>query len=698
MLPLHEWGIIHVIATSSSTVTLRHICPVRVVLCVSVWLGVGLMFCCPASAQVRLDGGLAPVVLESGATVYALNTAAQISRDPFATAEEALQALSSFVPLTEDGFAALPDTATFWIAFSVYRAADAPEEWVAHILWHHSRAYLHDGDSLRYIGQTGQQLPLSERQVANYIQLPSLYLDLPAGRAAIVLLRVNHDMRPYSSREIAWDNLMEIHRADKWEVQWGRRSLIGLTYLGAMLALGLYHLLLFLSLRNVGYLWFAGVVIVWGLCWSDATGAVSSIFYPEHWPYYTSIRFCLLVASIVVVHGFSAVLLDLKQHAPVLHRTLVALLWLAVPIAAFAIARLWDVATWGAALWALAGLFLQLAIGIVLSGRQHPLGRVYLGAIALALLGGFVYIFGWMDWLPWNDVTRHAFVLGSLGMALLFSLALATRIKLIEKRQQQALMDEAQARQRLESLQKQDALKSELMGLASHDLKSPLHNILGFTELLQQRVPSHDEAAQVPLHSIQRSAEQMLEILDALLQTSAIEQGRLSLKRQVVDLGALARETLAAYRTHAEAKHQHLGLEARGTVHDYQVLGDPIYLRSVLDNLTSNAIKYANAGATTTVSLIRMNGTIHLDVKDEGPGLSQADQQRLFQPFQRLSPQPTGGETSTGVGLMAAKRLVELHGGQIRVRSVVGKGTTFTVVLPHADHASKPEPSAVLSP
>ncbi|MEM1094566.1 MAG: sensor histidine kinase [Bacteroidota bacterium] len=640
----------------------------------------------------------APLVLTNGTDDVSVPPHVVFSAGAFGGPQDALRQRARFVPFTEADFSALPDTASLWFALSLQRAADAPAAWVLSSKWYHTRAYLYEGDSLRYIGQTGLVLPLAERQVANYITLPNFTLELPPSQPVELLLEVRHDIRSYGSNDDDWASTMRLCTASRWQAQWERRELISLVYLGAMLALGLYHLLLFLSLRNVGYLWFAGVVTLWGLCWSDTAGVVSSIFYPAHLPFHLSIWFHLLVASIAIVHGFSAVLLDLKRTAPVFHRLLVGLIWMYVPIVIFALAQQWDVAVWGAAAWALCGLLVQLAMSIALALRRHPLGKVYLSAIAFALLGGFVYIFTWLGWLPRNDFTVHAFVFGSLGQSLFFSLALATRIKLIKEGQQQALMDEAQARQRLESLREQDALKSELIGLASHDLKNPLHNILGFAELLQQHIPSSDETQRVPLYSIQRSAERMLEILDALLQTSAIDQGRLTLNTQLVDLGALARETLAAHRTHAEAKQQRLDFDSTGGQRDYHVLGDPVYLRSVLDNLTSNAIKYADAGATTTVSLIRMNGTVHLDVKDEGPGLSQEDQQRLFQPFQRLSPRPTGGETSTGVGLMAAKRLVELHGGEIRVRSMLGKGSTFTVILPHAESDQVPEPSAAPSP
>jgi signal transduction histidine kinase len=102
----------------------------------------------------------------------------------------------------------------------------------------------------------------------------------------------------------------------------------------------------------------------------------------------------------------------------------------------------------------------------------------------------------------------------------------------------------------------------------------------------------------------------------------------------------------------------------------------------VLENFTSNAIKYSPSGTTITARVLASPETIRFEVQDEGPGLTDEDKQKLFGFFQRLSARPTGGESSHGVGLAITKRVVDLHNGKIWAESEVGKGTTFIVMLP----------------
>jgi signal transduction histidine kinase len=110
---------------------------------------------------------------------------------------------------------------------------------------------------------------------------------------------------------------------------------------------------------------------------------------------------------------------------------------------------------------------------------------------------------------------------------------------------------------------------------------------------------------------------------------------------------------------------------------------DPDRLREAIDNLVSNAIKYTPLGGRMELSMSVENGGIAISVKDEGPGLSQEDMSRLFGRFQRLSAKPTGGESSTGLGLSIVKRIVELHGGTVGAESAgPSQGATFTIRLP----------------
>ena len=113
------------------------------------------------------------------------------------------------------------------------------------------------------------------------------------------------------------------------------------------------------------------------------------------------------------------------------------------------------------------------------------------------------------------------------------------------------------------------------------------------------------------------------------------------------------------------------------------LLGDHDRLAEAIDNLISNEIKYSPKGAAIDVAVARKRGQASIRVKDKGPGLSREDRSRLFGRFQRLSARPTGGETSTGLGLSIAKRIVELHGGTIEAASEgQGKGAVFEILLP----------------
>jgi signal transduction histidine kinase len=121
------------------------------------------------------------------------------------------------------------------------------------------------------------------------------------------------------------------------------------------------------------------------------------------------------------------------------------------------------------------------------------------------------------------------------------------------------------------------------------------------------------------------------------------------------------------------------------------VAGDRGKLREAMINLLSNALKYAPPGTSVGVTVTQDNGTVKFSVSDEGPGLSSRDQERLFAPFQRLTPKPTGDEGTSGLGLYIVKQIVSLHDGDVKVDTVLGEGSTFTLVLPrlHADVRSE---------
>ena len=109
---------------------------------------------------------------------------------------------------------------------------------------------------------------------------------------------------------------------------------------------------------------------------------------------------------------------------------------------------------------------------------------------------------------------------------------------------------------------------------------------------------------------------------------------------------------------------------------------DSSRIAQVIDNLINNAIKYSQEGSNVYISIDREEDAVRLSVRDEGPGISEDDQTRLFGEFQKLSAQPTAGEKSTGLGLAIVKKIVEAHGGSVKVESQLGSGSTFSFAIP----------------
>jgi signal transduction histidine kinase len=154
----------------------------------------------------------------------------------------------------------------------------------------------------------------------------------------------------------------------------------------------------------------------------------------------------------------------------------------------------------------------------------------------------------------------------------------------------------------------------------------------------------------------------------------------ITIRPELVDLAVLVREVATANQPLADNKKQVITVSAPT---DCPVSCDGDRMREAIDNLVSNAIKYSPAGGHIELLVDQAPGETHVRVRDEGAGLSPEDMARLFGRFQRLSAKPTAGESSTGLGLSIAKRIVELHGGSISAQSEgAGLGTTFTMRLP----------------
>jgi len=222
--------------------------------------------------------------------------------------------------------------------------------------------------------------------------------------------------------------------------------------------------------------------------------------------------------------------------------------------------------------------------------------------------------------------------------------------------------------------------KSKLLGVAAHDLKNPLFGIRALSEVLLERGDVDDNAKR-KLDLIRSSADETLTLINDLL-ASAASSAQAQAEMEMIDAGALAEWVAHSFQHQAERKEQRL--TAAVPSEPCIVEADKRKLREAMNNLISNAIKYSPHGAPILVRVDGSDDEIHFSVEDQGPGLSVEDQHRLFAPFQRLTPEPTGDEGSSGLGLYIVKQIAELHDGDVDVETSLGEGSTFTLIIPAA--------------
>lgn len=234
-----------------------------------------------------------------------------------------------------------------------------------------------------------------------------------------------------------------------------------------------------------------------------------------------------------------------------------------------------------------------------------------------------------------------------------------------------------------------NALKNQFLGMAAHDLRNPIGSVRGLAEVIRDLGLPPEQQREF-LDEIIRVSGHMLDLLNDLLDISAIESGRVQLEIQPVDLSRLIHERLRLLRVAADAKS--IPVEVRMEPMP-EVPCDRERMGQVLDNLISNAIKYSKPGAPVLVELSRLGVAAIIAVNDHGQGIPESELHRLFGAFNRLSVRPTAGEKSTGLGLSIVKRIVEEHDGVVGVETRVGRGSSFRVVLPFGrDEETKKKP------
>lgn len=228
-----------------------------------------------------------------------------------------------------------------------------------------------------------------------------------------------------------------------------------------------------------------------------------------------------------------------------------------------------------------------------------------------------------------------------------------------------------------EELQQLDVLKTQFINIAAHELRTPLGAMMGYASFVEKRSP---QKLRGPMRFLVASTLRMRTMVDAMLTIQRLDAGTAFLRLTAVDLREIVRKVVADFQPMAELEGHAIEIDLPAELPSIQADAEKIGL--VLSNLLSNAIKFTPEKGHIEVSVQDLGNAIQVCVRDDGVGIAIEDQERIFERFYQVRAEHIAGHGGMGIGLTIVKHLIELHGGQVWVKSEVGKGSTFFFALP----------------
>lgn len=252
-------------------------------------------------------------------------------------------------------------------------------------------------------------------------------------------------------------------------------------------------------------------------------------------------------------------------------------------------------------------------------------------------------------------------------------------------------------RRTVEQLKEVDRLKQEFLANMSHELRTPLNSIIGYSEVLLDGVDGDlTEDAEEDVEAIHSSGKHLLNIINEILDLAKIDAGQMELRYQQMSLKNLLYEVVRSSQVLVKDRLVEMRLDEITPIPDAYI--DRVRLNQVVLNLVGNAIKFTEEGEILVSYQMKDPNYILVEVKDSGVGMSTEQLEVIFERFRQVDQSSTRRAGGTGLGLTITKQLVEMHGGQIGVRSELGEGSTFWITLPTYDYAiqiveTAPDPS-----
>ena len=250
------------------------------------------------------------------------------------------------------------------------------------------------------------------------------------------------------------------------------------------------------------------------------------------------------------------------------------------------------------------------------------------------------------------------------------------RLILLQSKEIQKQNRELEHRNQL--LQELNLEKQQIIGVVSHDLKGPFNRIFALIQLMNMSAENLTDDQKEYLGKIHQISVDGLSMVRNLLDNRKLEERGIDMRPEPLNFSAVLNSLVKQYQSLANKKNIAIHYDAPPVA---SISADKVYLTRIFENLLSNAVKFSPPGKNIFVKVHDFESEIEISIQDEGPGICEEDQTKLYQKYQRLSARPTGGESSTGLGLSIVKTMVEKMDGKIHYEHEEGKGAKFVVNL-----------------
>lgn len=558
---------------------------------------------------------------------------------------------------------------------------------------------------------TDRREPQSWLLELSYPPLDSIELYLPDPAGGYRLARRTGDTLPWASREIGQGNyLFELDLAPDqpqriylrvqsqgsvqvpltlWsahaylEEQPGHTYVLGMIY-GVLLAMLVYNLFIYLSIRDVSYLYYILYIASFGLYQVSVNGAGVQYLWPDH-PWWANVATPLLIGAAGLFGcQFARSFLRTAEHSPWIDRLLLLMMGLSSLVMLLALLTDYGVSLRLATIMALLFTLAIFAAGIAAWRRKMRMARYFIIAWSALLIGGQINTLMVLGYLPHMFLTMYASQIGAALEVVLLSMALADRINVLKDERARILeASRAELEQLNAELAESNRLKDEFLSSISHELRTPMMGVMGALELLPASETAQERTQYQRIAT--DSSRDMLRLVSNILALTELRAGKLQPEWAPFSLQALAGELRERFAARAEAKGLEFAIELDSALPD-RVLGDADKLAQIIGHLLDNAIKFTRSGHVTLrigqAAPATLQMPLQFEVIDTGIGFGETDDDSLYQQFRQLDASLTRRYGGLGIGLAISRLLAELLDGELDHRSHPGQGSCFRLCVP----------------